>query len=391
MSSWRTARLGDEAEILTGYPFKSAEFTEEQSGIRLLRGDNVVQRALRWDGVKRWPSGHRDTYGKYLLCSGDVVLAMDRPWIEAGLKVADVRSDSAGALLVQRVARLRGSKVLDQGFLKWVLYGRAFTDYVLSTQTGTAVPHISKQQIADYLFPLPPLPVQRRIAGVLGAFDDLIETNRQYASHVRDLSANLYSVLAKRAGAEITLGEVAAINPGKVRPGTGSIRYIDIASMGDGSIDIPDAIDWADAPSRARVAARPGATLWSTVRPNRRAHGLLVEAPPDLVVSTGVAVLSPTGIGPAELFAATDRDDFVDQLVAMAGGSAYPAVRPGAFADVTVPFLEMEASAQFERVMWPLWQDVHAGLEENRRLTRARDELLPLLMSGRVRVRERVA
>jgi hypothetical protein len=46
------------------------------------------------------------------------------------------------------------------------------------------------------------------------------------------------------------------------------------------------------------------------------------------------------------------------------------------------------ASAEFERVIWPLWCDVHTAVEEVSRLTRARDELLPLLMSGRVRVRE---
>ena len=36
---------------------------------------------------------------------GDVILAMDRPWIEAGLKWAFVRESDLPAFLVQRVAR----------------------------------------------------------------------------------------------------------------------------------------------------------------------------------------------------------------------------------------------------------------------------------------------
>jgi type I restriction enzyme S subunit len=40
----------------------------------------------------------------------DVVLAMDRPWIEAGLKFAYLSQDDLPCLLVQRVSRLRARK-----------------------------------------------------------------------------------------------------------------------------------------------------------------------------------------------------------------------------------------------------------------------------------------
>ncbi len=51
-----------------------------EMGIRLLRGDNVVQGKLRWEGVKRWPLALATTYAQYTLAPGDVVVAMDRPW-----------------------------------------------------------------------------------------------------------------------------------------------------------------------------------------------------------------------------------------------------------------------------------------------------------------------
>src|SRR5947208_40431 len=79
----------------------------------------------------------------FQLREGDVVLAMDRPWIEAGLKYASVRRCDLPSLLVQRVSRLRGTGRLDTRFLKYVIGGRAFTEYILGVQTGTAVPHIS--------------------------------------------------------------------------------------------------------------------------------------------------------------------------------------------------------------------------------------------------------
>ena len=80
--------LGEVADFLTGFPFKSAEYADTPDAIRLMRGDNIVQGAIRWGGVKRWPARRASQFKQYFLSAGDVVLAMDRPWIEAGLKYA---------------------------------------------------------------------------------------------------------------------------------------------------------------------------------------------------------------------------------------------------------------------------------------------------------------
>ncbi|MFM8571885.1 MAG: restriction endonuclease subunit S [Pirellula sp.] len=39
------------------------------------------------------------------------------------------------------------------------------------------VPHISADQIKGFSFPLPPESTQRKIAGILSAYDELIENN----------------------------------------------------------------------------------------------------------------------------------------------------------------------------------------------------------------------
>src|SRR5437879_4236256 len=107
LDGWERTTLGREVELLTGYPFQSSNYTTSPDGIPLLRGDNVVQGSLRWEGVKRWPKDLVRGVEPYELAEGDVVLAMDRPWIEAGLKYAWLRASDLPCLLVQRVARLR--------------------------------------------------------------------------------------------------------------------------------------------------------------------------------------------------------------------------------------------------------------------------------------------
>jgi type I restriction enzyme S subunit len=190
--TWQDVTLGDNADLLTGYPFKSAGYTDATDGIALIRGDNIVQGRLRWDGVKRWPKGEVDKFADYLLAENDVVLAMDRPWIEAGLKYATLTKHDLPALLVQRVSRLRGGHELDTRFLKYLIGSRAFTDHVFAVQTGTAVPHISASQIKSFVFLRPPIDQQQYIAEVLGSLDDKIELNRRMNDTLESMARRLF-------------------------------------------------------------------------------------------------------------------------------------------------------------------------------------------------------
>lgn len=278
---------------------------------------------------------------------------------------------------------VRDFKGNDPRWTYWLLHSIDFAAY----NSGSAQPSLNRNFLTKIPVHLPPLDEQRRIAGVLGALDVLVDTNERFVRQVRELSALAYRRAKRFASTTVRLGDVVQVNSRLTKAmAEGSLTYLDIASVGDGSIDWPDKIGWAEAPSRARRLADPGSTLWSTVRPNRRAHALLVAATDDLVVSTGLAVLTPDLIGPAELFAATDEQEFVDYLISRAEGSAYPAVRGEVFEDAQIARLSPSASAEFEVQLWPLWRMVGALQEENRSLRRARDELLPLLMSGKVRV-----
>jgi len=168
-------------------------------GTRLLRGDNVSQGRLRWDGVQRWPVGQPIPVG-LLMQVGDVVLAMDRPWIEAGLKWATIRGEDTPSLLVQRVARLRARGPLLQEYLRCVIASQAFTDHVLGLQTGSTVPHISGAQIASFpLRSLPRLAEQRAIGALLGALDDKIESNSQVAGFAEELLATHAEAIGSNA------------------------------------------------------------------------------------------------------------------------------------------------------------------------------------------------
>lgn len=191
-SEWKETTLGAEVDLLTGFPFKSSGYIDSAEGIRLVRGDNIVQGAMRWDGVKRWPQTDIERFEQFQLQPDDVVLAMDRPWIEAGLKFAAISKHDLPCLLVQRTARIRGGQNLDTRFLRYLVGSRQFTQHIQTITTGTAVPHISASQIKEFKFNLPPLPEQKAIARILGTLDDKIELNRRMNATLEAMARALF-------------------------------------------------------------------------------------------------------------------------------------------------------------------------------------------------------
>ena len=191
-SEWPTISLGDCIELDTGFPFKSAEYTDSEDAVRLLRGDNIAQGQLRWDGVKRWARKEGDALWAYELRKNDLVLAMDRPWIAAGLKFAKVRDSDLPALLVQRVARLRPKSGINVDYLHSVVSSPDFTLHIQNVTTGTAVPHISGKQIQEYKFALPDLVTQRSVGKLLMSLDDRITLLRETNATLEAIAQALF-------------------------------------------------------------------------------------------------------------------------------------------------------------------------------------------------------
>ena len=425
-NKWSNTTLRDVADLLTGYPFKSDFYVSDADAPRLLRGDNVAQGAIRWNGVKRWGPEPSEKIEPYWLKKGDVVLAMDRPWIEAGLKFSSIREADLPALLVQRVARLRGSDRLMDGFLHYVVASREFTDYVLSVQTGTAVPHISGNQIKEYEFLLPSLSEQRTIAHILGTLDDKVELNRRMNETLEAIVRALFKswfvdfdpVRAKANGRDSglpqpladlfpsrlvdselgeipggweagTVADLSYLNPETWTKGERSaeIRYVDLSSTKRGRIEAITRYAAAEAPSRAQRVLRPGDTIVGTVRPGNDSYALVSES--GLTGSTGFAVLRPKAAESTEfVYLAITSPDSIEALAHLADGAAYPAVRPDVVAATPIVRPDRQILTRFSSYAGALLGRIAHSEKESRTLASLRDLLLPKLISGEIRLRQ---
>ncbi len=168
---WDVKSLENEVDLLTGFPFPSNKYSE--TGIRLLRGSNVKRGVTEWaeDNTKYWKEVTPELK-EYVLKDGDIVIAMDGSLV--GKSFARLSSSDLPALLLQRIARVRSSKI-DMGYLKEFICSDYFTKYCDSVKTASAIPHISPKDIRNFKIPLPPTKEEQdAIATALNDTDKLI-------------------------------------------------------------------------------------------------------------------------------------------------------------------------------------------------------------------------
>jgi type I restriction enzyme S subunit len=181
---WRVGKCGFYLSILSGFAFPSVGFSEDETDTKLLRGINVGISRLKWNETVYWRRVPDDGLDNYEMQAGDLVIGMDRPLISEGMRVAKVKSSDLPCLLLQRVASLKTGIQLDADYLLGLLSSEMFVAHFSPDTTGVSVPHISPEQINNFVIPVPPVVEQKAIVefvGIESAKFDTLTTEAQRA------------------------------------------------------------------------------------------------------------------------------------------------------------------------------------------------------------------
>jgi type I restriction enzyme, S subunit len=349
-----------------------------------------------------------DDEKKAALVDGDLLFARRSLVLEGAGKCSLVVNPPETTTFESSIIRARPDRrVVEPRFLYYLFASPLGRAIVASIATRTAVSGIRGSDLSQVGLPLPPLPIQRRIAGILSAYDELIENSQRRIKILETMARALYrewfvqfrfpdhdsvprvpSPLGEiPEGWEVRkLKDVAEVNRAQIntRSAPEELHYIDISSVSPGQIDGLTTYAFADAPGRARRIVQHGDVLWSCVRPNRRSHAQVMHPEPNTIASTGFAVLTATRVPFTFLYFATTTDDFVTFLTNNANGAAYPAVTAATFekADLVIP--PSPLLKKFGDATMPMAEKVHTLQGQIQNLRRTRDLLLPRLLSGQV-------
>lgn len=393
--TWRDATLGSVCISKPQYGF-TASASEQPIGPRFLRTTDIVSGRIDWEQVPycEIDGGERQ---KYLLKPGDLLVSrMGTVGVSASV---DSVQDAVFASYLVRFTP--DPSVVFPGYLKYVVQSPAWWKYVRSVKTGSVQPNLNAQLMSKYLFALPPLEEQRRIAGVLGALDDLIEVDRRLVRDQLDLARAAFSREANEANDCLALGDLYSAGLSGVwgNDEAGGSATEEVAVLRGRDLEDVWVVNPAHAPRRfltaKQVASRHPEVgeIWTAGSGSLGPSLAITEELPRLfgqstvLYSNFVKRLIPTvdasyfgaaWLSMIDLWQAGGFENFRT-------GTAMPNLDTDALLrGVEVPNLSLKSRALINRLVRSALDP--ALRDEMAQLGAVRDELLPLLMSGRVRV-----
>ena len=196
MSEWKKVKLGDYIDVLSGFAYKSKDFSD--SGIPVIKIKNVCPPYISLEDLSYVPNSIAFQNPRYILKKGDVLIAMTGSHINqiASVvgRVGRVRYDDV-TVLNQRVGKIvnKDDSLSCLDFIYYYL-SQYEVKVELAQKAGGAAnqANISPSDIKNLMIPCPPLEVQNRIATILSRYDSLIENYQKQIKLLEEAAQRLY-------------------------------------------------------------------------------------------------------------------------------------------------------------------------------------------------------
>lgn len=374
---------------------------DPETGVIFIRGGDISNGSINESNLRTITQEVSRPYARTILRGGEVIMSL----VGNPGEVAVVPDRLAGANLARQAGLIALRPEIYAPYIKYYLMAPQGRGELFQRTQGAVQQVINLSDLKRVKVRLPSRHVQERIADILSAYDDLIESNRRRIALLEEAARLLYRewfVHFRFPGHEHIplsdglpegwerrkLGEVAETNRESYRAKElpDEIDYIDISSVAQGRVVSKTRMPVSEAPGRARRKVRDGDVIWSNVRPNLRAYALILD-PDDLdVVSTGFTVLSASSVPFTWLYMFVTMDGFVGHLINHATGAGYPAVRPDDFERAELVLPPKPLLDNFHEATEPNFRLIRILDQQNRKLAEARDLLLPRLMNREIAV-----
>ena len=263
---------------------------------------------------------------------------------------------------------IRCKEGIDSRYLYDVFRSEAFLRQIRQIQTGTAQPQLPKSHFLKMTINLPPMRIQKKIASIIGDIDDKIACNNEINDNLEQQAQALFKKMfpdVLEDTASDYFESIISFSNGKKRPQSdGSVPVYG----GNGILAYTSEVNANNCVVIGRVGAYCGNTF----------------------LCQGNCWVSDNAIQAKSKN--EDSQIFVYYLLKNASlptrhiGTGQPLMTQGILNAIPVSVPEQNAINNFIDNVSPMHKLISANLEENSKLAKTRDILLPQLMSGELDV-----
>jgi type I restriction enzyme S subunit len=397
--SWCEIQLGDAVHVKHGFAFKGEHFSDNGTHVVLTPGNFNEQGGFRLrPGKDRFYTG--DIPEDYILNEGDLIVAMTEQG--PGLLGSSALIPEGDKYLHNQrlgLVQVLHDSALDKQFLYYLFNTRSVRGQISGSATGTKVRHTAPERIYRVKVYVPStVAEQRRIADLLSAYDDLIENNRRRIQLLEQAARLLYKewfVHLRFPGHEHVkikdgvpegwekkpLGGLCkeireSVSPDALEPDT---PYIGLEHMPRRSISLNE---WGTAGqvTSSKHRFRENEILFGKIRPYFHKVGIAFV---DGIASSDAIVIRPLNDVLMPLVLMTVSSDSFVAVTAqtMKEGSKMPRADWKQMQQYTVSLPSTSLLNTFNSVIEPIIQQLKTLGFHNRKLSTARDLLLPRMMN----------
>ena len=185
MNRWGPVALGDLSEIIMGQSPPADDIVDYPTGFPFYQGKadfgDLYPETTKYC-IKAWKVAEQ----------GDILITVRAP-------VGAVNLNASRAVIGRGIASVRPmSKKLHRDFLFQVLRSPSIASHWQRIQQGSTFDAINKDSLVSLNIPLPPLPVQRRIAEILGSVDAVMDSLRLSLDTLTRLEGQIIEHLLSR-------------------------------------------------------------------------------------------------------------------------------------------------------------------------------------------------
>ena len=417
-----TRKIGDSyvslaeitSKIGSGATPRGGKESYKEEGISLIRSLNVYDYIFKYEQLAYIDEAQAEKLRNVKVEANDILLNITGASV---CRCCMVPAEVLPARVNQHVAIVRiNPDIADPRYVLNTLNSQAFKDALLNiSMTGATREALTKSDIQWFRVPLPSLPVQRKIAAILTAYDDMIDINKRRIALLEQTVEELYRewfVRMRFPGYQSTkfvkgipekwpfdFGATffdhvkgKSYSSSEISEEEGECFFITLKSFNRRGGYRKEGLKFYSGSYKEGQCVEAGDVVMAVtdMTQDRAVVGEVARIPclpgKKSVISLDVMRLIPKEMSKTFLYAYMRHSGFANYIKEFANGANVLHLKPDLVGKQRLLFPPKELREKFSKLAEPIYQKMDSLQDANAVLAQARDLLLPRLISSKLAV-----